>query len=83
MTACQGAEGPRGYLGWGSDEHVVGKLAPVESVILEGGKQVHGKREVLLYVDRTNREVGIRTPDGGKVFVHLDDVLELLRKGVL
>jgi hypothetical protein len=37
----------------------------------------------MLYVDRTHREVGIRTMDGGRVFVSLDVLMRLLKRGVL
>jgi hypothetical protein len=55
----------------------------VHNLHWEGNERVESRTEEMLYVDQTRREVGIRTMDGGRVFVSLDALLGLLRRGVL
>lgn len=75
--------GPKGVEGWSSTDIVHTKMSPLKSVCRVDGKLVEDGREELLYVDRTHKELGVRLSTGDRIFVPLDDVLELLKKGVI
>lgn len=76
-------EGPPGAQGWSSADDVQAKVTNLQNVMFEHGKEIREGRPELLYVDRTHGELGIRLQSGGRIFVPLEDVLEILRKNVL
>lgn len=75
--------GLRGREGWSSTDEVAVEWTDIHNLHWEGNERVESRTEEMLYVDRTHREVGIRTKDGGRVFISLDVLLELLKRGVL
>jgi hypothetical protein len=77
-----GPIGHRGHEGWSGTDKVVAEDTTVHNLHWVGNERVDSRTEEFLYVDQTNREVGIRTKDGGRVFVSLDVLLGLLRRGV-
>jgi hypothetical protein len=72
--------GPPGTEGWSSGEDVIGKQVTIYSKFFEGERKIETQTQEFFYIDRTNREIGVRTSAGGRVFINLDDVLEFLRK---
>jgi len=72
--------GPLGMEGWASNEDVIGKQVTVYSKLFEGERKIETQTHEFFYIDQTNREIGIRTSTGGRVFINLDEVLEFLRK---
>jgi hypothetical protein len=80
INGPSGPRGPRGMEGWSSDEDVVGKQVTVFSKFFEGERKIETQTQEFFYIDRTNREIGVRTSTGGRVFVNLDDVLSFLNK---
>lgn len=72
--------GAPGMEGWSGTDDVVGKHVNVKSLFFEQERKIQTRTQEFFYIDRTNREIGIRTNTGGRVFVSLDEVLEFLKK---
>lgn len=77
MNCPSGAPGTEG---WASSDDVVGKQVTVFSKFQDGERKIETQTQELFYIDRTNREIGVRTSTGGRVFVNLDEVLAFLSK---
>lgn len=60
-------------------------VAPVlvEYKGIQDGEDCHNTSTETLYVDKTKNEIGVRDVFGGRIFVPLSDVLELLKRGVI
>ena len=71
-------EGPRGIEGWGSNEDVSARMVDVHSILFDQERKIQTKTQEFLYIDRTNREMGIRLKNGGRVFISLDEVIQLI-----
>lgn len=72
--------GPPGTEGWAGNEDVVGKQVDIHSILFDQDRKIQTTTQEFFYVDRTNREIGIRLKNGGRVFIKLDDVSEVIFK---
>jgi len=75
--------GLRGMEGWNGNEDVSAKPVDINSILFDQDRKIQTKTQECLYIDRTNRELGIRLKNGGRVFVNLDEVVELIFKDKL
>lgn len=64
--------------GWSSNEDVSAKPVDVHSILFDQERKIQTKTQECLYIDRTNREMGIRMKNGGRVFINLDEVIQLI-----
>lgn len=71
-----------GIPGWASNEDVIGKSVPVHSRTIDKGQILSSRVDEFLYVDKTNKEFGLRLSGGGRVFVKLDDAIDLIMKAI-
>lgn len=72
--------GHRGVEGWAGNEDVVGKQVDIHSVLFDQDRKIQTTTQEFFYIDRTNREIGIRLKNGGRVFIKLDEVAEIVFK---
>lgn len=75
--------GARGIEGWASNEDVSTKRVDVHSILFEQDRKIQTKTQECFYIDRTNRELGVRLMNGGRVFINLDEVVELIFRDTL
>lgn len=72
--------GHPGTEGWAGNEDVVGKQVDIHSILFDQDRKIQTTTQEFFYIDRTNREIGIRLNNGGRVFIKLDEISEVIFK---